>query len=253
MGVSFKRIINLDEDALSRLSKWGALSAKELHELLSWTGESVGNIRLRLRGENFVSRGLRNPIVRGCPLCLKEDVKSHDGDPAEAMVMRGDWQFREVGLCLHHSHPLVELWVADYPSERYDMGARLNEILPALMAGKLDKQLQAPTAFDRWLDDRLEDARDYTWLAHHDLYAAASFCRILGTELLRLDPQAAANGCGLDMQARARGFEVASKGEPSILAALTTLMQSATGRNQEIKAALGHLFYKNISTASLHL
>ncbi len=208
---------------------------------------------MEFRAEAFVSRSLRNPTVRGCPVCLREDVEAYDDPPLEAMVMRGDWQFREVVLCLRHHHPLVPLWTAAHPSDRHDIGARLNEIAHDLMAGKLDQQIQSPTPYDFWLDGRLENGRDATWLAQHDLYSAASFCRILGRELLRLDSPADVGEISLEMRSRARGFEVASKGEASILAALKELMQFAISRNLEITGALGDLFYRRKSSVSFDL
>ncbi len=186
-------------------------------------------------------------------MCLREDVEAYDGPPLEAMIMRGDWQFRGVVLCLRHHHPLVPLWTAARPSDRHDIGAHLNEIAHDLIAGKLDRQLQSPTAYDFWLDSRLENGRDATWLAQHGLYSAASFCRILGRELLSLESPTELNEISLEMRSRARGFEVASKGEASILAALKELMQFAISRKLKITGALGDLFYRRKSSISFDL
>ena len=121
------------------------------------------------------------------------------------------------------------------------------------MEGRLDRPQQSPTPYDFWLDGRLENRRDATWFAQHDLYPAASFCRFLGRELLRLDSSTDLDETGLDMRSRARGFEVASKGEDSIRAALKDLIQFAISRNLEITGALGDLFYRKSSNASLDL
>ncbi|WP_283178700.1 hypothetical protein [Gemmobacter sp. 24YEA27] len=44
--------------AVKALAHWGALSDRDLDELLSWTGVPAGNIRMRFRGEVMVSKGV---------------------------------------------------------------------------------------------------------------------------------------------------------------------------------------------------
>lgn len=110
MGVSLKRIINHDPEALRCLEKWGGLDKNELNEMLSWSGVSCGDVRMELRGELFGSRAVRNPVMRGCSRCLVEDAEKQSNEPLSAMVMRGEWQLRDAGICLRHRRPLVELW-----------------------------------------------------------------------------------------------------------------------------------------------
>ena len=66
--------------------------------------------------------------MRVFPICLREDALNHPGAAAEAMVTRGDWQFREVTLCLRHNHLLVPLWLAENRYARYDFAQRFKEI-----------------------------------------------------------------------------------------------------------------------------
>ncbi len=253
MAIPFKGLLNLEDEPLEALAGYAVLDACALAELISWTGRPLGDVRMEFRSEVFVSRGIRNPTVRGCPICLREDAKAHDGPPLQAMVMRGDWQFREVLLCLRHQHPLVPLWNAARPSERHDVGARLNEIIHDLMAGNLDQPRQPPTPYDCWLDSRLESGTDITWFAQHELYPAATFCRIFGHELIRLHSSVAMDKTSPKMRPHQVGFEVASKDEASILTALHDLKETATGRNEEAHAALGALFYRKTSNASFDL
>ncbi len=51
--------------------------------------------------------GLRKPVVKGCPACLREDVASDPENPLAAMVMRCDWQMRDMAICLRHQTALV--------------------------------------------------------------------------------------------------------------------------------------------------
>jgi hypothetical protein len=76
------------------------------------------------------------------------------------MAMRGDWQLREACVCVRHRHPLVELWRAEKLVDRYDIATRLSEIEPDILSGTLDRPPVIPSAYDLWLDDRLEDGRE---------------------------------------------------------------------------------------------
>lgn len=109
MGSQFRRFIEVDPAAIASLVEWARLDPGQVQDLLSWTGVRAGNVRMEFRGERFVSRALRNPVMRGCPVCLRDDAAWHDGPPAAAMAMRGDWQLREACVCVRHRHPLVEL------------------------------------------------------------------------------------------------------------------------------------------------
>jgi hypothetical protein len=86
MGVSWKRVLDGDRQALDSLAHWGGLTSAEVDTLQSWSGEPIGEVRLRFGGEVFILRALRNP------------------------TMRWDWQLRVVALCLKHRHLLVPFW-----------------------------------------------------------------------------------------------------------------------------------------------
>ena len=230
MGFSLKRAIDLDQDAVDRIGELGGLPLDALADMLSWTGERAGNVRMRFRNEIFVSRALRNPVVRGCPVCLREDAAAHHGAPIEAMAMRGDWQLREVSVCLLHRHPLVPLWDAALVTERFDIGFRLAEIEERILSGEAEQARVEPSHYDVWLDDRLEDGRDATWLAGHSLYAATAFIRLLGTEMLRLGIDEMPEGCDPLRMAQAAGFDIVRQGEPAIRQTLRPPLRAAASR-----------------------
>ena len=79
MGFSIKRLIFLEKVAVESLVALGGLNADERETLISWTGEALGEVRMSFRGETFVTRALRNPGIRGCPICLREDAMSIEG------------------------------------------------------------------------------------------------------------------------------------------------------------------------------
>lgn len=90
MGSEIRRVLRHEKEALEALVKWGHLSSAELAELLSWSVEHVSDVQSQLRGELFNSRALHSPTMRGCPECLRDDLKPAHDDPAEVLVMRGE-------------------------------------------------------------------------------------------------------------------------------------------------------------------
>jgi hypothetical protein len=244
LGFSIKRFLNLEEDAVQALAGAGGLDAAEVAEILSWTGSGVGDVRMEFRSEVFVSRALRNPRMRGCPVCLREDARGQERTPARAMALRGDWQLREVSLCVRHGHPLVTLWEVGTPTHRYDVAARLNKVAEGVLAGEFDAEPVTPSPYDLWLDARLEDGRDATWLARQSLFAATTFCRLLGAELLRLEERPDGDPAAWLRAAQAAGFAVARHGPEAIEAALDRLVGLANRPSDGPNKAFGRLFQK---------
>lgn len=250
-GFSVKATIDLQDVALNRLAVCGGLSTKQLEELISWTGRRIGNVRFNFRGETFVSRALRNPVIRGCPMCLQQDARDDPETPLKHMAMRGHWQFREVSVCTLHKHNLVPLWEQSYLKGRYDISARLREILPELMSSNFNQPTVKPSPYDLWLDERMATGSDETWLAEHSLYAATTFCRLLGTELLRMQMLPKVDTEDRHRLAQAKGFEVARQGPAAIREIFDMLAASANGPSDEPKKAFGGLYTK-LSIDYLH-
>ena len=239
MGASFRKFLEDDPAAIEALLEWTKLDPLQVEEMRSWTGVRAGNVRMRFRGELFVSRALRNPIVRGCPRCLRDDAAWRPSLGPAAMVMRGDWQFRECVMCVRHCHPLVALWTAERPQDRHDYVARLGEIAGDILSGALDRPKTSPSGYDRWLDGRLEDGRDETWFRGQPLVAATTFCRLLGLALLG---ERASDARIAGHPVHATGFEVASQGEAAIREALDRMVEAAPGHLSEPNDAFGALY-----------
>jgi hypothetical protein len=251
MGFSLKKVINLEKDAVCSLAKCGGLTDWQMNELISWTGQRVGDVRMKFRGEIFVSRALRNPIIRGCPVCLREDAEIDPSQPLTQMAFRGDWQLREFALCIKHGHPLVDLWEHDRPTERFDILTRFTKILPEILSGQLEEPRTKVLPYDLWLSTRLETGADETWLANKSLYAATTFCKLLGTELRRLNCSPETDGAADCAFAHTDGFEVARYGAAKIRDAFNALAASADGHNDEPNKAFGQL-YLGLSQAHLN-
>jgi len=238
MGAPFKRFLEQDPEAFEALAAWADLDPRQVEEMRSWTGVRAGNVRMKFRGGLFVSRALRNPVMRGCPVCLREDGARHGGQGIAAMIMRGDWQLREVVVCVRHRHPLVRLWKSDKPQDRYDIGARLREIEGDILSGAFDQPEAAPSAYDLWLDGRLQDGRDDTWLKGQPLSASTTFCRLLGRALRKDQPE----GTPVSGRVHAAGFDVARHGEISIREAFDRIAAAATGHLDEPNKAFGAVY-----------
>ena len=95
------------------------------------------------------------------------------------------------------------------------------------------------SSYDLWLDGRLQDGRDDTWFKGQPLYAATTFCRLLGQALLREDRTGEDGPHGA---VHAAGFDVARHGEADIREALDRLAASAAGPLDEPAKAFGSLY-----------
>ena len=95
------------------------------------------------------------------------------------------------------------------------------------------------TSYDRWLDGRLGDGRDDTWFKGEPLFAATTFCRLLGQALFREDKtgEGVANG-----GVHAAGFDIAQHGETDIREAFDRLAASAAGLLDEPAKAFGPMY-----------
>ncbi len=241
-GGSAKRFTAYGPEDVRFLVEAAGLDDDAVVALRSWTGYSVGDGRTAFRGEVFITRAVRSRHVRGCPVCLREDAEARGGDPLAAMALRGDWQFREVSVCVRHGHPLVRLWEVEQAHLAHDVGHHLRSVAPQILAGGLDRPRLQPSPFDLWLDRRLDDGHDDTWLAQLSIFAAATTCRLLGQELLRLENGPTDTDDRAPRAAQAAGFAVASRGEAAIRSALDRLAAAASGYNDTAAKAFGDLY-----------
>ncbi|MBU2936466.1 MULTISPECIES: TniQ family protein [Pacificibacter] len=239
MGAPYNRLLDQDEDAIEALAGWANLIPDVTDELLSWTGVRAGNVRMQFRGELFISRALRNPVMRGCPVCLRKDTSNAKGPAFSAMVMRGDWQFREVNLCVRHGHPIVPLWETKAIKDRFDIGARLREIEEKILSGGFDQPRLEPSNYDLWLDRRLEDGDDNTWFKDQPVHIVAPLCRLIGQATSRLGTS---NGAVISTLAHSAGFDVVVQGKGAIRATLDQIASTATKSSDEPRKIFGMLY-----------
>ncbi|ULB11860.1 TniQ family protein [Cereibacter azotoformans] len=226
-GTSFLRVIAGDPGAVEAMA---ALGVTLPGELLDWSPVKSGGALRMLRGHAFPAKVILVPQIRGCPICLRADAAGSSAPPHIAMALRGHWLVPHVTLCLDHHHPLVPLWRDPQPGSRFESAARFREIADAILAGRHDQETREPTDFDLWIDARLSGTAQGGWLDAQPLHAAATFCHLLGTALLRLEQVLPAWVRRSDRWALYQmGFEVASQGKEAIRNALRRLQKLADG------------------------
>lgn len=169
----------LHGDVVKAIAQLADLDPLQIGEMSSWTGLHLEGVRMAYRGEQIVSRAIRNPDVRGCPDCLREDANG-SSESTNAMAMRGHWLLRHSRVCLIHDKLLVPLWSVTRPALRDDIQARLAEIALSIEEGAITATAVIPSAFDRWLDHRLETMADDSWLGGHPLHVVATMCDLIG-------------------------------------------------------------------------
>lgn len=236
MGFSIKRVLNLEPWPLERLCQLAGIDEHEMEDLVSWTGTSIGEARTRFRNEVFVSRALRNPTVRGCPACLREDTEGSER-PTESMYMRGDWQLRGNDMCLRHKKALVPLWKHSHPVARSSVSERLTENLSDIMLGSIDGDEIMPSEYDYWLEQRLVDGTDHTWLGSIGLYPAMTFCMLLGAGILKLEGKSPTED-----RPAAIGFSVAKHGPEEIEKTFVEMHTAAQNSALEPSGVYGQLY-----------
>lgn len=124
---------------------------------------------------------------------------------------------------------MVVLWRSANLFHRYDIGTRLSEVLPEILAGSFERPLEETSDYDFWLSKRLEEGLDNTALAKYSVFPAVTLCNSLGSELLQKTCDHDPTDQHFERKANAAGFEVTQQGERAIRSAFDKLAQTASG------------------------
>lgn len=239
-GLTFRAVIDGDRAALTDLAN---LAGVDFTALQDWSpAHSEGRAHM-FRGEEFHAKAIKPTTIKGCPICLRADVAASNRPAAEAMAIRGHWLPTPAMLCLEHNHPLVPLWTAADPYERYDVVAQFRGIADAVLNGELDRPLREPRAYDLWLEARLNGHCGDGWLDQFALYPAAHFCQLLGRAFFTLKiPKTRQMKPEQSWMTFDFGYRFASKGEAAIRKALMELQEEAESPGAGPKAIFGDLY-----------
>lgn len=206
----------LHSDVIQAIAQLADLNPSQIDEMVSWTGLPLEGVRMAYRGEQIVSRAIRNPEVRGCPDCLRQDAEGAS-QPVAAMAMRGHWLLRHCHVCLLHRKLLVPIWSTTRPSVRDDIQAKLSELSSSLIGRKFAGTVVVPSAFDIWLDRRLETMADDTWLGQHPLHVIATMCELVGRLIAYEASAAGRGGDAIDLhRTYAAGFDCMIGGQVAL-------------------------------------
>lgn len=239
MGLPFKKVIDGDPAALTKLA---ALNGCDANDLIAWSPHYVASRSYIFRGEPFHARGVRGTSVRGCPACLREDANRSDLPPHMSMSIRGSWLPKHSTFCHTHELSLVDLWKEKDLTRRLDASARLNEIMPSIMSGRMDGEEREATDFDEYVDQRLQNKTGSTWLHQHQLYASCVFCDLLGRALVRLEFPASQVDPSSRWGLYQMGYEIAREGETAIRQALANLTENIGAPGDGPKMKYGDLY-----------
>lgn len=130
---------------------------------------------------------------------------------------------------------------------RYDFATQLPRLLPELLNRGQHRNTQPITTYDAWLDKRLSRRHDLGWMSERDIDSAATFCNLLGAEMIRVFPDLQTE----EKPARAIGYDIANQGTKAISCALNDLSVAASGPQDGMRQAFGRL-YEWLARASAH-
>lgn len=244
LGVPFGEFLKFEYSAVSQVGDLAGLTDHQINEMISWSGVPSEKGHCLFRGEDFILRAVNQGQVRGCPVCLREDAKHSKHDPLSHTYLRGDWGFREVRICIRHSHSLVPLWQSTSQRDREDIPKNLRPEIGKILEGELDLPQIEVTDYDRWLDNRLSTGADQTWLSNAAIYSAATFCRLMGKAVSKGDIKA---------DHHLIGFNILKGGKGPFVHALQDLIDSEENHTKELKGIFGGLFYRASAVNSIDL
>jgi hypothetical protein len=105
--IPFKSVLDGESSVINYLNALGGVAPQQL---LRWTASRSGGSYHILCDETFHGITIRNPTIKGCPVCLREDTHDPRRPPEQQIAIRGHWMVKHVFLGQKHGHPLVKFW-----------------------------------------------------------------------------------------------------------------------------------------------
>ena len=245
LGLDVQGVIDGNPDALKRLAEAGSAGLEALQrEAFVCKNRREANT-IFYRGHKF-SRTIqlsRNE-VRICPACLLEDVGRHGFCVDARPYRRAHWMLSQIRTCERHSLTLVSIGGMTATRFSLDTSLIIARALPSLSNLLADCVQREPSAFEKYVLSRLDNAPNERWVDSLSLHVAMQSSALLGASIIH-GPLARLSDLSEDerWQADAIGFEALKEGERGLRAALAMIEAPKTGGSARgPKAMFGQIY-----------
>ncbi|WP_136653285.1 TniQ family protein [Paracoccus aeridis] len=224
MGLSWRRILQLDPDTVWDLSE---LTGIAVPDLVAHSFAPVGDGFFRFRDHELPLSSLDRSALRYCPVCLADDSDRHGRGYGRAL-----WQIDPLRVCPDHGTLLDVLPAPTYPRCPHDFAGRLGALGAPGPVNQPEEFGHDATDFIRYIRARLCQDTNRTGLTLLDrlpVDVAARLCENLGIlvtsgpdprpQALSGRERATAGGCG---------FAICAQGSDALSAAYDTVRRRST-------------------------
>ena len=181
MGLSWRRILQLDPDTVWDLSE---LTGIAVPDLVAHSFAPVGDGFFRFRDHELPLSSLDRSALRYCPVCLADDSDRHGRGYGRAL-----WQIDPLRVCPDHGTLLDVLPAPTYPRCPHDFAGRLGALGAPGPVNQPEEFGHDATDFIRYIRARLCQDTNRTGLTLLDrlpVDVAARLCENLGLSLIHI-------------------------------------------------------------------
>lgn len=241
MRVGFHDLLRDDGDAIRSLAALRSLEHDAVRSLMTYTPRRyAGSRAYAVAGTPMLPGDVLAGSFRVCPHCLAEDLDRFEGPVAARPWLRLEWALSGVRVCGTHGVTLVDVRPDDGLHVGYDFSWTVaSQVLPELARLRAEASGTGPSAFVKWMVDRLDGAVDTgNWLDDAPLRAGAAFCQALGISALHA-PSTRPSALGMGDLARAaeEGYRIAAAGRGAVEALFDRIVET---RLTKKRGSVGH-------------
>lgn len=242
-GLDAQGIIDGDLEAVSALGRFAGVEPDGLmREAFVKQGS---NHRYRHKGTDVSRRNMTRDRLRVCPDCLTEDVEGRSYRMAARPHRRSVWIIGAIHTCSRHQRALVDLRVGARSGRSHETSIGLAQALPRLDRLHSQAASRPPSAFETYVEKRLDGKPGSPWLDTLPFYAALDMVRVVGAVAVH-GPKVKLESLD-DEQTRASetaGFDILRQGENGVCVLLDDLQVKFRGGRAAWgpKAMFGRLY-----------
>jgi hypothetical protein len=132
-------------------------------------------------GESFAPRYFNRTNLRFCPKCLEQDMANTSAPPKIRRYGRTIWSSRFIRTCAAHQWSIADAGPAPNARWNHDFCLLLDRLRSEIRTASDRSHAQVPTAFERFVTDRLSGVKSHgDFLDNLGLQAAADLCELSG-------------------------------------------------------------------------